>query len=214
MRKDATITAVYGRRGTGKSTLVKSILRDRSRVVVFDPTGEYARLRGYAAAATIAAVRDHMKQGWKRGFRIAYVPRWDHIGELHDLTEFVWAAQAPYDDGRDHRQVTLVVEEANLAMPASQLPRDKGGIVRAILQGRHRGIEIIGVTQRPALVHPNFRGNAAETWLFALEDYNDIGTVRRWLGDGVADQLKGLPVFTALHVIGQEITRETIKKPR
>ena len=214
MAKDAKITAVYGRRGSGKSTLVQSLLKGRKRVVVFDPMAEFASQRGFVRVSCFRDLVAALRKGWGRGFKIAFVPDDDFKKVLHGISHVLWGAQAPYDAGRDDRKVTLVVEEMNLCYPPKDLPAGQEGFVRAILQGRHRGIEIIGVTQRPALVHPNFRSNAHDTYVFALEDHQDVQAIRRrvWMHVGDFD-LRAIPEFSALHVVGTEVRQVTSKKP-
>lgn len=202
--KDAKAVAVYGRRGAGKSTCVKRLIRDCRRLVVWDPMGEYGRERGIAATSSVAATLRQMQAGWARGFRVAYVPSGDFVASLHRLSVALWGAQAPYDAGRDPRKIMLVVEEMNLGFPHS-LPAGKDGFLRLILQGRHRGIEIIGVTQRPALVSPNFRSNTAETYCFALADHVDLETLKKQVGKR-ALELQRLENHRYLHIAGGQVS--------
>ena len=66
----------------------------------------------------------------------------------------------------------------DLSVPNHATPKGMGGFKRLVLQGRHRGVEVIGVTQHPALVPTWFRINCAERYLFALgvEDHAVMGT--------------------------------------
>lgn len=195
MKKDARCIAVYGRRGSGKTTLVKGLVKSSNRLVVFDPMGEYARLSAFCRAVSVGGVLAYLKNGWRGGFRIAYDVPGQYLARLHALSELLWQAQAPYDAGVDARKLTLVVEEMNLAYPASGLARDQDAFTRLVLQGRHRGIEVVGVTQRPALVSPNFRGNVAETYVFPLEDEIDVAVMLRKIGRAREAELRALRDF-------------------
>ena len=65
---------VYGRSGSGKSHLVKTMLKREPRVVVFDPLDEY-RAAGFARTERRTGLVTAIKRRWKAGrWRIAYVP--------------------------------------------------------------------------------------------------------------------------------------------
>lgn len=193
MIKDAELFLVVGRRGSGKSTLTKGLLKGRPKVVVFDPRNEYGAASGWTVAYTRTEVLKAMKRNWARGFHIAYVPEaGNEIEALHKLTLICWAAQSPYEDGRDTRKLTLVIEEADLSYPATALPRDLSGMQRVVNQGRHVGIEVIAVTQRPALISRNFRGNVATSYVFPLADEDDQIAVLKKLGSAWKERLRTL----------------------
>lgn len=199
--RDAKCLAVFGRRGSGKSTLVKSLLRGVERVIVFDPMDEYAaEVPGFVRAESVSAALKIMARRWGGGFRIALVVPEDHAGQLHRLSGFLWRATEPYKAGRDRRKVWLVVEEMNLSVPSMALPKGQRGFERLILQGRHHGIELVGVSQRPALVSATFRGNAAVTYCFALAGHVDVQAVGQIVGPSHGGRLKTLPDHTYLKI--------------
>lgn len=136
-----------------------------------------------------------MREQWSRGFHIAYVPRSDYVGELHRLSVFLFAAMKGYGPSAP-RKLTLMVEEANLSIPVTKLPADRQGIMSLTLQGRHRGIELIAVTQRPALVSKDFRGMCAETYVFPLGNEDD----RRAFGRQYAGAIAKLTDHHYLHI--------------
>ncbi|WP_375595856.1 zonular occludens toxin domain-containing protein [Algihabitans albus] len=187
MTKDAECIAVYGRRGSGKSTFVKAQYLDARRLVVFDPMGEYGReVRGVISFDGVAPLLRYAAPRWHRGFKLAYAPDGNYLEALHRLSEALWRAQAPYDTGEDRQKLTLIVEEANLAFPSQQLRLGQDGFRRLVLQGRHRGIEIVAVTQRPARVHPDLRGNCARVICFALADHIDVREIGQMIGSDAA----------------------------
>jgi len=200
--KNARCIAVYGRRGSGKSTLVKRLIADAPRLVVFDPVDEYGGVRGIRRAPSLKDVRAMMRVGWASGFKIAYITTSDHPRMLHGLADLIWQAQAPYGAGRDRRKVVLVVEEMNLGFPAFKLPAQWFAMGRAVLQGRHRGIEVIGVTQRPALVSTDFRGNVAETYALALATSHDYRAVFEVYGREAERALRSLAPHNYIHFSG------------
>jgi len=196
--KDAACTAVFGMRGSGKTTRAKILIGQSRRVVVFDPMGEYSQ-RGFFRCTSLIQVRDRLKAGWRAGFKIAYVPRGDYPRMLHGLAYLLHHAQAPYWQGRDRRKILLVVEEMNLGYPASKLPAAYFGMSRITLQGRHRGIEIVGISQRPALVSADFRGSVAETFVFPLATGHDFKAIAEIYGRRHDVVLKALVTHNFIH---------------
>lgn len=175
--KDARCIFVTGRRGSGKTTRVQELIEGCRRLVAFDPLGQYGREFRWPMAADIRELHGFLVQHWRGDFRIAYTPRSDFRRALHQLSAYLLRAMEPYERGRDRRKVTLIVEEMNLSVPVTPLPADMAGFLPLVLQGRHYGIEIIGVSQRPALVSADFRSACAETYVLPLgvEDHGAWG---------------------------------------
>jgi hypothetical protein len=179
---DARCIFVAGRRGSGKTTFTRAAVEASPRVVAFDPIGQYGREFGWPMADTLAGLHDLLTRCWRAmPWHVAFTPPGDYPRELHRLSIYLWHAQLPYERRRDRKKLVLVVEEMNLSVPVHALPADQRGFMRLVLQGRHRGVEIIGVTQRPALVSADFRSMAAETVLFPLgfEDHGYLGARHR-----------------------------------
>lgn len=195
--KDAELWAVFGRRGSGKSTIVQGIARDpnRKKVVAFDPMREYTG-RGWVHVSSLSQLVLAMKSRWRKGFRISYVPTaGDEAGDLHKLSSLLWTAQTPYERGSDPRKLTLIVEEANLGMPNHALPAGMNGMARLINQGRHRGLEAVAVSQRPALVSKTYRANCTKTFVFPLADETDRAEIGKVVGRSRMDELRQMQKF-------------------
>tara|TARA_R110002074_G_scaffold67298_1_gene158513 strand:- start:6048 stop:6722 length:675 start_codon:yes stop_codon:yes gene_type:complete len=208
--KDADLTLVVGKRGSGKSTITKGLLLNRPKVIIFDPRAEYTR---GVQCRTIEQVRRAMLTRWARGFVISFVPpAGGEAASLSALIHFLWKAQRPYEEETDARKMTLVIEEMDLGYPVSKLPANMRGMDRAVNQGRHVGLELIGVTQRPALVSMNFRSQVASTYLFALEGENDVKTMANAFGKHLENNIRNMPKYHCLmrndgRVIGLKTSR-------
>jgi energy-coupling factor transporter ATP-binding protein EcfA2 len=193
---DASVTLIYGRRGSGKSTYAKETFT--RRVIVFDPQGEYPG-DVVKASDDIAPLAKKAAANWS-GFRLAWrLPVNDDLAEgkdypeeLHRLAKQVWRLQSGF--GRDHKdQVTLLIDEANLSVPVERMAKGSRAIMELALQGRHRGINLVAVTQRPALISADLRGQASEVVTFALAQPDDMMIMRKIMQSEEVDRLASLP---------------------
>lgn len=184
------VAFVCGRRGSGKTTLARRLLGDRRRVVVFDPLGEWCTFSAFRGgrADTLVELRELLKRRW-HSFRVAYVPEGDLVAQLDGLARFLWEAQAPYPACGT---LALVIDEANLGIPNQRLRAGLAGMSKLTLQGRHRGVALLAISQRPALVSVDFRGSAHRTFAFALPAPQDRQALAAQLGRA-AQQLGALP---------------------
>lgn len=183
MNKDARCIFLCGMRGSGKSTLVQSLMAGSVRVVAFDPLGEYGRPvsrqgRGWPLVSSLVELHRFAGAHWRApGWRVAFTPAGDFVEELHRLSVYLWNAMAPYESGRDKKMLLLIVEEMDLSVPNHRLAKGLEGFKQVALQGRHRGLEVIGVTQHPALVPKWFRINSLERYVLPIgfEDHAIMG---------------------------------------
>lgn len=175
MNKSEEKILVVGMTGSGKSTLVKQLIADRKRVIVFDPQGEYGREGKAVACPDMNRLKGTMDACWDSGFRLSYVPRGGYEApQLHHLAELLFQVQHGYENGVPGAPpITLVVEEMDLSFPAHNLPADLSGMRAICNQGRHYGIECIGVTQFPTQVHNSFRRNSARRMILRLGETAD-----------------------------------------
>jgi DNA helicase HerA-like ATPase len=191
--KTAGRIGVWGRSGSGKSSYVKALIRDRPRVVIFDPLDEYAaELRGFKRCASVEDVRRGMVAAWS-GFRLAYVPPAGREADrLSALCELLRYAQEPYRAGKSRAGLTLVVEEMNASFPVHGGAERAPGFAELCSRGRHYGIELIGVAQRIAEVSTRFRGNATQTVVFPQSGPRDLAAAKDALGWVTQNQLRRL----------------------
>lgn len=176
-------------RGSGKTTRARHLVAGAGRLVVFDPLAEWAGFPGFTTASTLRELVTVLKRSWRR-FRVAYVPAPGQLAaQLHGVASVLWQAQEPYP--RCPRLV-LVVDELDQTYPAHRLPAQLDGMPTLVLRGRHRGVEVVGISQRPALVSMNFRGNLAVQYVFALAAQQDRQAVLALIGREHARQLAAL----------------------
>lgn len=213
MIKDAALVAIYGRRGSGKSTLTRALVDDRQNVVVFDPIADYAEMRGWEPvqlADNEAVSRKRLNAAAKaalrrKKFRLAVIPQADEeIACLHILASWLFDLQAGYREGRFREKVTLIVEEMDLSYPVHKLPKGMGGMAKLCNQGRHWGLEAIGVTQFPQQVSKTFRNNTSYTYAFRLPD-TPRRAVEENMNDGHKPTFRNLKQFEFIELSGDQM---------
>ena len=178
-KSNAGRVGVWGASGSGKSAWVKKLIRDKRRVVVFDPLDEY-KMRH--SVSVLDNVRAKMRADW-RGFRVSYVPRSGlEPASLSALSRLLMVAQMTFKRTGRGDPITLVVEEMNLAFPVAGGAARCPGFAEICSRGRHFGIEVLGVSQRIAEVETRFRGNCTETVVFRQKGPRDQQAAANELG--------------------------------
>lgn len=206
MIKDAKIIGIWGKRGSGKSTRAKMLIKNLDRLVVYDPVLEYNKEK-CIVVNSIKNLLIAIKRGWKSGFRIAFQPdeSADHVQNVADLCTYLTKVQQPYFDEKTNDKITFLIEEMSLSVPNKNDPR-LSKILNLCNIGRHYGLEVIGISQRLAEVHTTFRGNTYENYFFALKGAVDIDAAAKILGKEKAERLLSVPVHCGLHELNGEIT--------
>lgn len=196
--KDAKIIGIWGKRGSGKSTRAKMLIKGVDRLVVYDPILEYGR-ENCQVVTTIKALLIAIRKGWQKGFRIAYQPGTgdDHVENVAQLCEYLTAVQEPYFNDKDNRKIVFVIEEMSLSVPNRNDPRLQK-ILNMCNIGRHYGIEIIGISQRLAEVHTTFRANTYDNYFFGLANATDIEAAAKIINKENAQRLLSVPVNCGL----------------
>lgn len=190
---------IYGASGTGKSTFAKGLVRIASNVVVFDPLDEYSRpcrLDRLETDHAVARVLTDAREAGQ-GVRLAWVPARarDRAQALSWLSHWcMW-----FQSARRAPALTLLVEELQLSYPVTALPADCQGFTDVCLRGRHYNIDVIGVTQRPAMIGTNFRGNESESYFFRTHGGRDLASASDTIGSEHRERLRTLADHNFLH---------------
>lgn len=165
---EACIVALMGASGSGKSARARELLKDwrPDRLIIVDPMDEYGEFaRPYSSVRDLVA---GMKKGAKR---VRLIPRGDSEARVKSFdalagVAFAWGG------------CTLVAEELNLFTRPSWAPQHWSDCT---LRGRHRGLRIVGISQRPAGVDKNFFSNATVIRSCALSYDDDVRCMARVL---------------------------------
>lgn len=204
----AKIHAVIGASGTGKSSYIKGeLLRSYDRLLIWSPledTDQYGQFcGGVVVRGKITAMVEAVKSGAKA---IVYVPRGSDAEVKKQFDQFCRIAWTM--DG-----ATVLVEELSRVTMPSWSPPAWRNLSTA---GRHKGLTLIGVAQRPANIDKDFLGNCTEIRCYRVNYDNDAKVMADSLKlrtDYVADpkqggmtvaikpldQIRGLPNFHYFH---------------
>ena len=152
-RHDAPVAVVLGRRGSGKTTLVKSFLPRFHRVIVVDPNHEYS---GEVFTSLGDLYRACLGGG---SFQVVYqpptgAPDADELDRVDCVAQVAWTV----------RSVLLVIDEADRYV---RLGKDTLPYVRLVIdQGRHRNVGLCAIARRPSRVPKDVIENASSLYLF------------------------------------------------
>lgn len=208
-KKDAKIIGIWGGRGSGKSTRTKELIAALDRVIVVDPIGDYAKEKGFREFRTLQGMYRAIRAGWNTGFKccLNLAGTEDPEATLLALSRDLFLIQRPYYEGKDKRKITLVVEEMSVLVPNITKAKNDRAFLQLCNLGRHYGVEIIGVSQRMAQVHTDFRGNTAEDYFFRLRAEVDYNSAAQLLGRAHVDTLRGLSAHQFIHFKDGEVKK-------
>lgn len=157
---------ICGASGSGKTALLREWMlsedaRNR-RLMIYDPFGNLPGLRVDGARAALrSAARPHSATS------------------LTDPDEYARLLPAVCALGA----CTLIVDEAQDVFPAQGCPLDR---LRAIRQGRNRGVGLLWATQRPTTCKTDLAGNSQGMIIGTLLAPADMSIASAW---GVSDPL-------------------------
>lgn len=166
------VISVFGHKGSGKSTLVKELVEEHDRVIIFDTMGEYEG----AIEDFSEAVRELGRVQDARRFRVAI-----RLPEDYDALE---AMEVAYDV----TDCLVVFEEVSFYCSPSSMPTILKKFVR---YGRHRQISQIYVSRRPAEINRDLTAQSDLIVSFRQHEPNDVDYLRKLMGPD-ADKLPRL----------------------
>lgn len=158
----ASIIAVIGASGSGKGVFIKKKLRSGKpqRLIIFDPMGEYGEFATIVTkmADVVAAVKN-------KQFKIALKP-----DNAKRKEQFNLLCKIAYSLGA----CWFVVDELSLVTKANFAPENWQDVS---MRGRHKGMTVIGASQRPASIDKDFFGNATTIRTGRLNFAADVKTM-------------------------------------
>lgn len=173
---DNTIISVFGRKGSGKTELVKRSVQEHARVVVLDTLGEYPFevVTGFdACLAALEAAEERPR------FRLSL-----RCADLQDMLELAGVVY-------ELTNICLVVEETSFYCSSSALPDELSQLVR---YGRHRQIDQFYVSRRPAEIARDLTAQSDLIVSFTQSEPRDLDYLARVAGRDVS-ALRTLPRY-------------------
>lgn len=160
----ADIHAVMGASGTGKSSYIKgNLLKKFRRLLVWSPLEETDKYAEFCGGVVTGKISELVRLVKGKDKAIVFVPVGNdrEVKKLFDLfCRIAW----------EMTNCTVLVEElSHVTMPSWAPPAWK----KLSTGGRHKGLTIIGVSQRPANIDKDFLGNCTEIRCYRMNYEND-----------------------------------------
>jgi len=208
---------IVGRSQSGKSTLMDRILRNYRRVILFDAIDERAAtaaVEGYTEVDNINTLQDLVDRNYADGFRYWFHPPYDGDLPLYLSDISAWLLDIQSQHAKQFGETTrpaiaLAVDEMADCFPNQAQKADRDRFSVMCRSGRHKGIHLIGATQRPAEVSTKFRGQLNKRFIFNLTEPRDLQAVAEMAGaDGavIAEQVRQLAPLEYIRVEGTSYT--------
>lgn len=176
---------VTGASGSGKTTWTKQATADAARLLVWDVEGQW---HDVAQPVEEGAELVRLLLDPDGPPRLAFVPR--------SLSSFDWWARVAFSAGRlpGRAPLAVVAEETADVTHPGKAPDGWGVLIR---RGRKWGIDVYGLTQRPAESDKTLLGNASLVWVGHLPSSADRRYVANRIGlDPTALDLAPLEFIT------------------
>lgn len=155
------VIIIFGKTGTGKTYLAKKIIEQYSRVMIFDRMGEYRN------CLVIETLDDFINY-------FSLVPESFIVAcRFEVLSDYEYAAKACEIIGN----LLLVLEEATGYLTSR---KEVDCYMSLILHGRHNGISLLGISQRPMGISINFRDMSTTRISFAQDSPESIAYLTQW----------------------------------
>lgn len=177
------IGTIVGRKGSGKSELLRKVIRSVRRVVILDYLGEYGdEVDAEITYGRADAVRALVELEREKNFVLSCREL-----DLEETLDVLYVA-------RHLRRAWIMVEEASWICSPNSMPEEVAWLVR---YGRHQELSQIYVAQRPAMLHLDIRSQSDLVVSFEQNADRDVEALRDYLGDD-ADRVRTLPAY---HVV-------------
>lgn len=196
------IIVILGRKHHGKTYMAKSIIRQKSRVVIYDPNRQFSDC-GVIFNDPLAVI-EYYKINFHGSFKIVYQPEFYTfdtrkdilLAEFESICHFVNVAKDLY----------FVVDEVDKYIQATSCPAFFNNLIQ---RGRHIGVSLIVTTRRHVETSRHLTAQADIIYSFNQVEPNDIKYLKTIMG-GMAEKISTLPPY---HFIKYENGEATEHNP-
>jgi len=175
------ISCFFGRKGSGKTTLVGRYLEHVDRFVVCDTLNEYACGKIFTNLGDFA--RYAKKQG---AGPIRAVVRFGSDDEFERLARMVQVI------GETSGDILFVIEEADIRCSPQFIPPAMDQLIR---YGRHWNVSLVAVSRRPAEISRHFTAQADTIIAGQTYEPRDLDFFRARCGEEFASKVSALPRY-------------------
>jgi AAA+ ATPase superfamily predicted ATPase len=191
------IIVILGRKGCGKTTLLRKFVSEKKRVIFFDPIGQFSD--GVIIVDPLSLLR-FLQINCEKQYRIIYNPDPDSYvadGLLDDTKEKDYIKRhfaALCEIVRNLYNVYFAVDEVDLVTRPGECPNSFRSI---IAHGRHSCISIVATTRRQTETSRLLTSQADVLISFEQHEPADIKYLATFFGEK-ADGLRTLEKYTYL----------------
>lgn len=190
------ILTVIGRKGCGKTTLVKAMLFDKTRLVIIDSIAEYDGLGLPVLIPDLERALD------KPQFRVRVFP------QCQEDVDYI--AGVCYATGEASGAIWVCQDEAG----KWQNPSDITPNVKALLNyGRHAHVNQIYAVRRPVELHRDTTAQTDAFYIFNTVEPRDVDYLAGVIGRANAESLKNLAHYEYVRFEGQTLSKVMRTKP-
>lgn len=171
------IICIFGRKGSGKTTLARAMIKREPRYIIADSLNEYD---APMTATDERELADHVRAKLQGKLRLCV--------KVGNDAMFDAACDAAKIAGSE-KPVLLVVEEADLRCSPAYVT---ASLDRLIRYGRHWGVSILAVARRPAEITRHLTAQADTVIAFRSVEPRDLDFFRKRCGEDFARRLPNL----------------------
>lgn len=170
------IELVFGKRGSGKTTLAKKLLNNYDNYIIIDQLNEYSGLIFY----DVDTLLDYYER--EKKFNCVFRP-------LNDVElELIFHI---YKIGH----ITFFIEEIDMIATAYNMPADLKYILK---YGRHYDISIVGICRRTQETNRLLTSQANSIWVSRMQENSDVAYFKKMGFD--ENQLRNLKDFEFINM--------------
>lgn len=192
---------IFGKRGSGKTTLIKSQLSKIGRLMIYDVCGEYEEDTVQFVEGEFIKFVDYVEEQGQGFFHASFVPNVPQVWIPYFL-KTAWMA----------KNLTLILDEVDQYSSPTSVPNE---LQRNINLGRHQGLDIIASSRRPASVPRLLTSQASKLIAFQTNEPRDLAYIEEYCGKDFAEAVRTLPTYHFLSWSGGSVEGPTmIECPR
>jgi hypothetical protein len=185
LTEQAIIRAVVGLRGYGKSTKVTALAKSFPRVFYYDTMGN--DYMDGVICRDLRVLERFWRGVYRLPFRIVYRPQ-DPVADFPRICELIWECGC----------LLFVVDEVQMFSHGAYAPFE---FTRIVTGGRHRDINLIGVTQAPKKLGELLRSQAHEWFVFGVREPDQAHYLSERLAGVSDDVFRMLEKFQYVHYV-------------